>query len=93
MQTGAARWQVPQGGEVLEDEHAGAEQSGVGGPALVVEVVDVDRVDPDQGRPTLGEPLGPSAVRNGACSAYASVAQCRSPPVCSSTAAPMRSSC
>jgi len=44
--------------EVLEHEHTDAQQRGVRRPGVVVEVVDVDRVDPDQCRAAGGQPGG-----------------------------------
>jgi len=44
--------------QVLQHEDPDAQQLAVRRPRRVVEVVDVDRVDPDKRRPVGGQPLG-----------------------------------
>ena len=88
VQPGALAGQRREAGEVLEHQHPAAEQPGVRGSRGVVEVVDVHRVDADQGGTPRSEPVGTVRGQEGRVDGVLGVPQATSPPVCSSTATP-----
>ncbi len=51
--------------QVLHDENTGAEQDGVDRPALVCDIVDVQRIDTDQHRPAVSQKLGSVTSKKG----------------------------
>ena len=76
---------------MLDDGDAGPEQRRVDRPRPVADVVDVERIDPDQRRTRLGEPLGGLGGEERVAREVVLGAPVPSQPVLTSTARPATS--
>lgn len=68
-EAGPGPWQLIEPGEMLDDRNVGAEEDRMCRPpaaAITADVVDIHRVDSDQGGATIGEMAAPASVRYGA---------------------------